>query len=193
MKNTLRDYLQKLSKAGRRLDFIAARCRYGKFTIFCLAGPEENIIHAGFTAIDHQLALKQLVALDGRVACKTIRQEDFQFDKAFREYFTGKKKNIPIRIDSPFIDNGTQFQQRIWRQIAEIPYGSCITYRHLAEKAGCPGGARAAGTACGANPLPIIIPCHRVVAQNGIGGFGGGIALKESLLALEHARGDCRR
>lgn len=193
MKNALRDYLKKLSKAGCGLDFIVARCRYGKFTIFCLAGPEENIIHVGFTAIDHQWALKQLVALDGRVVCKTIRQEDFQYNKAFRDYFTGKKKNIPIKIDSPFIDNGTPFQQRVWHQIAGIPYGSCITYRRLAEMADSPGGARAAGTACGANPLPIIIPCHRVVAQNGIGGFGGGTVLKESLLALEQARGDGRR
>ena len=75
-------------------------------------------------------------------------------------------------------------------QIAAIPHGKCITYQQLAELAGFPKGARAVGMACGANPLPVIIPCHRVVAKNGLGGFGGGITLKKSLLALEHA-GNC--
>ena len=67
-----------------------------------------------------------------------------------------------------------------------IPYGTTITYRELAELAGSPKGSRAAGMACGANPLAVIIPCHRVVAANGLGGFAGGLAIKKALLDLEH-------
>ncbi|MBW2466594.1 MAG: MGMT family protein [Deltaproteobacteria bacterium] len=185
MKNVLKNYLQKLAHAGTGLEFISIHCRYGKFTIYCLVGPEENIIHLAFTAPKHDRAQKQLAALDDRIFFKTVQQEDFSRNKLFNDYFSGKQSNMPIEINSPFIDAGSGFQQRVWQHISAIPYGETITYQRLAELAGSPKGARAAGTACGANPLPIIIPCHRVVANNSIGGFGGGIPLKKSLLALE--------
>lgn len=191
MKNILKNYLHKLSKAGIDLDFVTIVNHYGKFAIYCLIGPEENIIHSSFTSDGHERAQKQLSVLDEKVNFKTLKKSDFRYNTIFHDYFTGNLDRFPIKIDSPFIDAGSPFQQRVWSHISAIPYGSCITYKKLAELAGSPKAVRAAGTACGANPLPIIIPCHRVVAKNGLGGFGGGLDMKKFLLNLEQAGTNC--
>ncbi len=81
---------------------------------------------------------------------------------------------------------GTPFQRKVWRAIATIPWGKTRSYAWLAKKAGSPKAYRAAAQACGANPLPRIIPCHRVIASDGtLGGFSGGLSLKRKLLLLE--------
>lgn len=81
---------------------------------------------------------------------------------------------------------GTPFQQRVWKGLTDIPYGRVISYGELARRIGMPGAARAVGQANGANPIPIVIPCHRVIAANGkIGGFSSGLAIKRQLLAHE--------
>ncbi|MBW2713197.1 MAG: methylated-DNA--[protein]-cysteine S-methyltransferase [Deltaproteobacteria bacterium] len=80
----------------------------------------------------------------------------------------------------------TPFQRSVYEILESIPYGSVLSYGQVAEKLGKPGASRAVGNACGANPLALFIPCHRVVASaGGLGGFGGGLALKRKLLALE--------
>ena len=191
MKNILKNYLQKLSKAGGSLDFISAVNTYGKFTIYCIIGPDENILHMTFAPNKHEQARNQLAVLAKAIVFKRLQQEDFRYNTIFNDYFTGNLTRFPIKIDSPFIDAGSPFQQRAWKHISTIPYGSCITYQRLAELSGSPNGARAAGTTCGTNPLSLIIPCHRVVAQNGLGGFAGGLAIKKSLLNLEQAGSRC--
>lgn len=81
---------------------------------------------------------------------------------------------------------GTEFQRRVWQAIARIPAGKVISYAELARGAGRPRAIRAAAQACGANPVPLLVPCHRVVASDGgLGGFGGGLPLKRKLLARE--------
>jgi methylated-DNA-[protein]-cysteine S-methyltransferase len=81
---------------------------------------------------------------------------------------------------------GTQFDHRVWREVARIPYGSTATYGEIARRIGSPGAARAVGHANGRNPIPLVIPCHRVVAAGGkLGGYGGGLPLKRRLLARE--------
>ena len=81
---------------------------------------------------------------------------------------------------------GTEFQRRVWGAIATIPWGETRSYGWLAKRAGRPNAVRAAASACGANPLPGFIPCHRVIAADGtIGGFSGGLAMKRRLLRLE--------
>jgi methylated-DNA-[protein]-cysteine S-methyltransferase len=82
---------------------------------------------------------------------------------------------------------GTPFQQEVWRALLEIPCGETRTYGQVAAQIGRPRASRAVGQAVGANPLPIVVPCHRVVGSDGLGGFGGGLALKKRLLALEGA------
>lgn len=101
-----------------------------------------------------------------------------------QEYFAGKRTefSLPLRLA------GTAFQQRIWREIALIPYGETINYGDLAKRAGAPQAMRAAGTTTGRNPASIIVPCHRVVGKNGsLCGFAGGLERKRHLLELENS------
>jgi methylated-DNA-[protein]-cysteine S-methyltransferase len=82
--------------------------------------------------------------------------------------------------------NGTPFQQRVWRALLDVPYGATISYGQLAARIGQPTASRAVGLANGSNPLPIVIPCHRVIGSNGkLTGYGGGLPIKERLIALE--------
>lgn len=100
----------------------------------------------------------------------------------FREYFAGRRKHFDI----PFAYHGTEFQKTVWNALLEIPYGETISYSQLASLIARPTAIRAVGTANGSNPLPILIPCHRVVSQGGgLGGYGGGLELKRYLLNIE--------
>lgn len=100
------------------------------------------------------------------------------------EYFAGSRQVFGIPVSPP----GTEFQQRIWSELQAIPYGHTITYAELAARIGRPTAIRAAGAANGANPISIIIPCHRVIGSNGsLTGYGGGLAAKRALLDLEGA------
>jgi len=97
------------------------------------------------------------------------------------EYFARERTefDIPMELD------GTSFQKQVWAELSRIPYGTTISYGELARRVGRPKGPRAVGQANGRNPIPIIVPCHRVVASNGLGGYGGGLPMKRSLLAVE--------
>lgn len=102
--------------------------------------------------------------------------------RQLNEYFAGKR----TEFDLPLVPAGTGFQKSVWRQLQEIPYGQTISYGELARRVGNPKASRAVGAANGSNPLPIVIPCHRVIGSTGkLTGFGGGIPVKEALLALE--------
>jgi methylated-DNA-[protein]-cysteine S-methyltransferase len=99
-------------------------------------------------------------------------------------YFRGERREF----DLPLAPRGTAFQQKVWSLLQEIPCGETITYGELARRAGNPRASRAVGAANGRNPLPIVIPCHRVIGSNGrLTGYAGGIAAKEKLLAIEGA------
>lgn len=114
------------------------------------------------------------------------RQETPLIKKAaaqLTEYFAGNRQTF----DFPIAPSGTEFQKRVWQALREIPYGETASYGEIAEKAGCPKGARAVGMACNRNPILIVIPCHRVIGANGsLTGFGGGLDVKERLLGLEN-------
>jgi methylated-DNA-[protein]-cysteine S-methyltransferase len=95
-------------------------------------------------------------------------------------------KGILTDFDLPLALDGTDFQLLVWRNLQKIPYGETVSYGQLAKKIGNPTAARAVGLANGSNPIPIIIPCHRVIGSNGdLTGFGGGLPVKKKLLALE--------
>jgi O-6-methylguanine DNA methyltransferase len=99
------------------------------------------------------------------------------------EYFAGRRREFDLEL-APY---GTAFQLRVWNALREIPYGTVRNYGDVARAIGQPGAARAVGQAVGCNPLPIVIPCHRVIASDGsIGGYSGGLAIKHRLLALEN-------
>jgi len=98
-------------------------------------------------------------------------------------YFLGERVDFPDPLD---LRESTEFQRAVWKLTASIPYGETRSYAWIAEELGRPGSVRAVGQALAKNPLPIIIPCHRVVGSNGaMGGFSGGLELKKRLLALE--------
>jgi O-6-methylguanine DNA methyltransferase len=100
------------------------------------------------------------------------------------EYFYGSRRVFDLPLDV----RGTAFQKGVWSQVAHIPYGATATYGGIAELLGKPKASRAVGAALGANPLPIVIPCHRVVGVGGsLTGFGAGLDVKEALLRLEGA------
>jgi methylated-DNA-[protein]-cysteine S-methyltransferase len=102
------------------------------------------------------------------------------------EYFAGRRR----RFDLPLRLSGTEFQRAVWRSLGEIPYGTVVSYAELAAMVGRPRAWRAVGRANGSNPLPVVLPCHRVVASSRrIGGYGGGLVMKRQLLALEGVAG----
>jgi methylated-DNA-[protein]-cysteine S-methyltransferase len=101
------------------------------------------------------------------------------------EYFAGRRR----RFDIPVQVSGTPFQERVWLELREIPFGETVSYAELATMVGHPKAFRAVGQANGANPVPIVLPCHRVIAAGGgLGGYGGGLPMKRRLLALEGAQ-----
>ena len=98
------------------------------------------------------------------------------------EYFAGDRRHFDLPLELA----GTDFQKSVWLELAEIPYGETVSYAELALMVGRPHAYRAVGQANGANPIPIVLPCHRVVASGGgIGGYGGGLPMKRKLLTLE--------
>lgn len=101
----------------------------------------------------------------------------------FRAYFAGHRIDFPDKLD---LSGATPFQRRVWEVTRLIPYGDTRSYLWVAEQIKQPGAVRAVGQALGGNRLPIIIPCHRVLAKSGsLGGFGGGLEMKSYLLSLE--------
>jgi len=98
------------------------------------------------------------------------------------EYFDGRRREFDLRL----APQGTPFQQRVWAALLDIPYGHTVSYGELAARIGQKSASRAVGLANGSNPLSIVIPCHRVIGANGkLTGYGGGLPVKERLLALE--------
>lgn len=138
----------------------------------------------GETTRDWEALLEEI----SEVVSPRILEAPARLDDARRqldEYFEGKRKDFDLDLDWRLTRG---FQSKAIRQIARIPYGRTLTYTQLAKKAGSPRAVRAVGTACGANPLPPIVPCHRVLpASGGIGNYGGGPDMKKALLKLEGA------
>jgi methylated-DNA-[protein]-cysteine S-methyltransferase len=103
-------------------------------------------------------------------------------EEQLRAYFDGELE----RFELPLAPRGTDFQRRVWDAVAGIPYGTTTTYGALAASLGNPRACRAVGAANGRNPLPIVVPCHRVIGTSGaLTGYGGGLEVKRALLALE--------
>jgi methylated-DNA-[protein]-cysteine S-methyltransferase len=99
-----------------------------------------------------------------------------------RDYFSGRRKSFELPLDP----QGTEFQQKVWKALMDIPYGETRNYREIATAVGSPRAMRAVGAANGRNPLPIIVPCHRVIGADGkLVGYAGGLTVKKLLLELE--------
>lgn len=113
-----------------------------------------------------------------------------QARRELAEYFAGRRREFQV----PIAPRGTPFQLRVWEALRRIPHGATATYRDVARAVGTPAAVRAVGAANARNPLPIIVPCHRVIRSDGtLGGYGGGLARKRDLLSLEATPATRRR
>ena len=117
-------------------------------------------------------------------ACSSSAPPFAEAEAQLQAYFAGELE----RFELPLAARGTEFQRSVWDALAEIPYGGTTSYSELAARIGRPGACRAVGAANGRNPLPVIVPCHRVIGAAGaLTGYGGGLERKRHLLALEGA------
>ena len=134
---------------------------------------------------------RQLTAIEFEGQYADLGEASEQTDRALapalrqlEEYFQGRRKDF----DLPLAAAGTQFQQSVWRALTAIPYGEVRSYGDIAKAIKQPRAVRAVGAANGRNPLPIVVPCHRVIGSNGaLTGFAGGLQAKRTLLRLEGA------
>ena len=121
---------------------------------------------------------------DWRFLREFLSECPVEWKKQIDEYLVGRRKEFDIEIEL----EGTEFQKAVWQELMKIPYGETRSYQDIAIAIGRPGATRAVGTACGKNRWLIIVPCHRVVARNGLGGFRLGLEAKKQLLRLEGAK-----
>ncbi|MEM2127924.1 MAG: methylated-DNA--[protein]-cysteine S-methyltransferase [Candidatus Bathyarchaeia archaeon] len=145
-----------------------------------IAGSEQGLLK-----IDLRISEEHFLADLRKITPSKPIRDAMKFTKIegrLEEYFRGNK----VIFDIPLDLRGTEFQRDVWRAIYKIPYGRLSSYGRIAEEIGRPRAVRAVGNAVGANPLPIVIPCHRIIrADGGLGGYGGGIDLKLYLLSIE--------
>ncbi|QNP39983.1 methylated-DNA--[protein]-cysteine S-methyltransferase [Lysobacter solisilvae (ex Woo and Kim 2020)] len=142
-----------------------------------IAGADDGVRLIEFHAPRHPVAPGADWREGDHAVLRTLQQQ-------LQEYFVGKRR----RFELPLAPQGTDFQRQVWWELAGIPFGGTISYTELAQRVGRPTATRAVGAANGRNPLPIVLPCHRVIGADGsLTGFGGGLPTKQFLLQLEGA------
>jgi methylated-DNA-[protein]-cysteine S-methyltransferase len=180
MRTELRRLTERATEEGL-LDVAYARSD-SPFGTLLLATTPRGVIRVGLPNQDAEGLLEDLAA---RVSPRVLEAPS-RLDPLRREldlYFEGRLTEFDLPLDWRL---SRDFRRRVLRAIAGIPYGQTRTYREVATSAGNERAVRAAGTACGSNPIPIVVPCHRVLRTGGaLGGYGGGLEMKRALLELE--------
>ncbi|MBD0737972.1 methylated-DNA--[protein]-cysteine S-methyltransferase [Streptomyces sp. CBMA29] len=150
-----------------------------------VAATDEGLVNVGFRA-DEATVRRAVATMGRRLGGEPVEDAArlAPVTEQMEAYFAGSLKEFSLDLDWSLT---TGFNRRVLRELAAgVPYGTVVGYQDLADRVGEPGAARAVGTAMGANPIPLVVPCHRVVESGGgIGGFGGGLEIKRTLLALE--------
>lgn len=177
---TIDRFKQRAAKEGL-LD-VAYASTDSPFGPLLLAKTERGLVRVG---LPNQDADELLVDLAARVSPRVL-EAPAELDEARREldlYFEGKLDRFDLPLDWSL---SSGFRLRVQQAIVRIPYGKTANYTEMASKAGNERAVRAAGTACGSNPIPLVVPCHRVLRSGGgLGGYGGGLPMKRALLELE--------
>jgi methylated-DNA-[protein]-cysteine S-methyltransferase len=185
MKASLEHFTERASAEGL-LD-VAYATVDSPFGPLLLATTPRGLVKVSFPIFDPDETLQDLAT---RVSPRVI-EAPAQLDDVRRQlddYFAGRLREFELPLDWQ-LSKG--FRRRALRAIDRIPYGKTRSYTQIATSAGNERAVRAAGTACGSNPIPIIVPCHRVLRSGGgLGGYGGGLPMKEALLELEGVRGE---
>ncbi|HEX2391643.1 MAG TPA: methylated-DNA--[protein]-cysteine S-methyltransferase [Solirubrobacterales bacterium] len=180
----MRASLERLAEraAAEGLLDIAYTTTDSPFGPLLLAQTPRGLIRVGLPNQDPD---ELLVELSERISPRVLEAPG-ELDEARREldlYFAGKLDRFDLPLDWRLSEG---FRRRVLRAIAKIPYGQTRSYTEVAARAGNERAVRAAGTACGRNPIPVVVPCHRVLRRGGaLGGYGGGLPMKEALLRLE--------
>lgn len=182
MKASLKCLAERASEEGL-LD-VAYTTTDSPFGTLLLAKTPRGLVRVG---LPNQDADELLVDLAERVSPRVLEAPS-ELDETRREldlYFAGKLDRFDLPLDWRLSEG---FRLRVLRAIARIPYGETRNYTQMATSAGNVRAVRAAGTACGRNPIPLVVPCHRVLRSGGaLGGYGGGLPMKQALLELEGA------
>jgi methylated-DNA-[protein]-cysteine S-methyltransferase len=149
-----------------------------------VAATERGLVRVSFRNERHEDVLNELVV---KVSPRVL-EAPARLDEARREldeYFEGERRSFDLPLDWRLTKG---FRSEVLHKLVEVPYGETASYAEMAAQAGRPRAYRAAGSACGSNPMPVVVPCHRVVASGGgLGGYGGGLDMKRFLLRLEGA------
>ena len=182
------------ASAARRLAERAAREGLAEVTCSAADSPfgellpastRQGLLRVAFPEEDVDSVLERI----SRRISPRIVEAPAPLDRARREleeYFEGRRRSFELAVDWSLV--GGPFGRQVLRVTSEIPYGGVLSYREVATDAGSPRGSRAAGNALGSNPIPIVVPCHRVLhSGGGLGGYGGGLDRKRWLLELEGA------
>jgi len=149
--------------------------------IRCIVAPSGALVSLHFlhsgprSSVEEKLLHEGHVLKSSRIRTRSIRRQ-------LEEYFKGRRKEFDLELEY----SGTIFKQKVWDALRKIPYGRTMTYGEIAAEIGSARAARAVGAAAGANPIPLIIPCHRVIGADGkLTGFSSGLVIKKLLLLLE--------
>ncbi len=181
MKSAILDRLRERAAAEGLLD-VAYASADSPFGPLLLAQTPRGLVRVGLPNQDPEELLSDLAE---RVSPRVL-EAPAELDEVRREldrYFEGRLEQFELPLDWSLSDG---FRLRVLRQIARIPYGQTRSYTEMARGAGNERAVRAAGTACGRNPIPLVVPCHRVLRVGGaLGGYGGGLEMKRGLLELE--------
>ena len=202
MNLTQRELTKALQDAGSEIDLTGATRKLAEraesegvldvayatmespFGELVVAGTERGIVRLALPQSDHDALLEDLATrISPRVLEAPARLDPVR--RELEQYFQGRLMKFSVPVDWRL---SAGFRSKVLHAIARIPYGHTLSYGEVAAKAGNPRAFRAAGTACGSNPVPLIVPCHRVVQSSGaVGNYGGGPEMKEALLKLEGA------
>ena len=145
-----------------------------------LASSDQGVIFISFSGKEN--LMKDLEKLVPDMELEENTSKNKKVIRQLKDYFSGTRKDF----DLPLHMIGTEFQKLVWRQLCQVPFGKTASYKEIAEKIGKPKAMRAVGQANHRNPIPIIIPCHRIIGANGhLVGFGGGLDKKRFLLSHE--------
>jgi methylated-DNA-[protein]-cysteine S-methyltransferase len=170
--------------AGEGLADVTYASADSPFGALLLAATKKGLVRVAFPEEDVDTVLERLAQrLSPRIVEASAPLEGAR--RELDEYFAGERREFDLPLDWSLM---APFTRRVLRFTAAIPYGSVSSYQHAAAAAGSPRGSRAAGNALGSNPIPIVVPCHRVLRSGGaLGGYGGGLDRKRWLLGLEGA------
>ncbi len=172
-----------MTSPSRTVKIFEARLTIEDFTFTALFDEKGRLLHLTFGEEPEPRVLKRMARYfpGARIEEGAPLPWRSELQRVLQGYLEGRARELPF----PVRFWGTPFEKRVWETISEIPYGEVRTYAWVAERLGKPGALRAVGRALAANPLPLFIPCHRIVARRGLGGFSQGLEIKRMLLELE--------